>query len=410
MVRRIKNIGHFLLALTSCIFYGFPGKKLTVIAVTGTDGKTTTSHLLYEIIKNSGKKVSLISTISAHIGDKTYDTGFHVTTPKPWQLQKLITKAVRSGSQYLVLEVTSHSLDQFRTWGASIDISVITNISHEHLDYHKNFENYRSAKARILKGAKYCVLNIDDKNYNYLKQKTMGKVVTFGFAGSADISPRQFPIHSRLLGTFNRYNELAAIAVSKILEIDNQSIIKTLSSFMGIPGRMERIDNNKGITVYIDFAHKPNALKQTLLTARELVKEKLIVVFGCAGLRDKLKRPMMGEIASQLADCVILTSEDPRTEDVRIIIDEIAQGCLKEGAIERQRYKKKSIPLASSKHYFWKIADRQEAINFAIKSLAQKKDLVLLLGKGHEQSMCYGKVEYPWDEKKAAQKALNDKS
>lgn len=406
MLRFWKNLIHLFSSLLASAYYGFPGKKMTVIGITGTDGKTTTSHLVYHILRSAGKKVSLVSTVAAYINEETYDTGFHVTTPSSWQLQKLMKEAVTGGSEYFVLEVTSHALDQHRVVGTSIDIGLINNISHEHIDYHKSLDQYRRAKAKILKGVEFSILNKEDDNFEYLRKKACGKLVTFAVDEDADYSQQKLKLKPRILGRFNLANCIASATVGTILNIDKLTISRAISSFTGIPGRMEEVVTEKKFRVFVDFAHKPNALNEVLKTAKKQTKNKLIVVFGCAGLRDRLKRPMMGEIAVNLSDYTILTAEDPRTEDVRDIITEIAVGSLKGKAIEGDKRKVDNSIFTSKQKYFWKIADRQEAINFALRRIVQKGDIVLVCGKGHEKSMCYGKIEYPWDEKKAIQKAL----
>lgn len=407
MIRSIKNLVHLLIAWAAAVYYKWPGKKMTVVGVTGTDGKTTTAHLIYEILKLAGKNVSMISTISAVINNESYDTGFHVTTPSPWVLQKFMRLAVNGSSKYFVLEVTSHGLDQHRIYGTSIDMGVITTISHEHLDYHGSLKKYRETKAKLLKGVKYSVLNKDDESYKFVKNRASGKVVTYAIDQSADYTPKKIKLKPSLIGKYNLYNCLAAATVGFLLNIDKKIIYKAIAEFKGIPGRMEKVKNKKGFKVYIDFAHKPNALRQVLKTAGTLTERKVIVIFGCAGLRDRLKRPMMGEIAATLSDYVILTAEDPRTEDVRRIIEEIAQGCFKKNISEASKKDKKMAFLKKGEKYFWRIPDRQEAINFAVRYLAKKSDLVLICGKGHERSLCYGKIEYPWNERRAVKKALS---
>lgn len=407
MLQTIKNWVHHLTAFFALFWYGFPAKELTVIGITGTDGKTTTTELIYHILKTAGKKVSMISTVKAMIGDKEYDTGFHVTTPSAFTLQKYIKQAKDYGDKYIVLEVTSHALDQGRVFSEGIDIGVITNISHEHLDYHKTFEKYRQAKAKILRVAKYSVLNVDDKNYEYFKNKASGKLITFGLYKDAQYTKKSFSFTTSLVGEFNDYNILASVSVAKILGLGDEDIRKAVSSFNGIKGRMEEIKSQTDFRIFLDFAHKPNALGNVLKTARSITKKKVIVVFGCAGLRDTLKRPMMGKIAGTLSDYTILTAEDPRTEDVRNIIEQIAQGCAKSGAKEEAKNKSLSMNKKDTR-FFWRIPDRQEAINFAIKKLAQKGDIVIITGKGHERSMCYGKIEYPWSDEEAIKKALHD--
>lgn len=377
-----------------------------MIAVTGTSGKTTTTHLIYTILKNANHRVSLLSSVEAVINEKSYDTGFHVTTPSPWNLQRYMSEAARGGSQYFVLEVSSHALDQRRIFGSSIDIAVVTNIAHDHIDYHRSRESYRRAKAKIFHGVSHAVLNADDENTNLLKSEIRSHIVTYGLTHSADVTRKDSISSSILLGTYNTYNILAAVAVSKILQLPQKRVEKAIMQFKGISGRLEKIETEENFDVYIDFASKPNALKAVLETVRSITRNKLIVLFGCAGLRDRLKRPMMGEIAGKHADFIILTAEDPRTEDVRDINNQIAEGLMKAGASHAEGRKEISYYRRFKKPYFWKIPDRQEAINFAIRKLANDGDTVLITGKGHEKSMCYGKIEYPWDEYKAVQKAL----
>lgn len=382
---------------------------MIVIGVTGTSGKTTTASMIYHVLKSAGKKVSAITTVSAVINGVNFDTGFHVTSPSPFALQKYFFQAYKGGCKYFVLEVTSHALDQHRILGTNVRIAVITNISHEHLDYHKTLEKYRDAKANILKGAEYAVLNADDASFDFLKNKTSAKIISYGIDKKADINLNNFPVKSRFIGKFQQYNFLAAAAVANLLKIDKRKIISAITSYPGIKGRWEELSIHKPFRVIIDFAHKPNALEEVLKAVRTITRRKLIVIFGCAGLRDKLKRPMMGKIAATLSDYVILTAEDPRTEDVRDIISEIAQGC-PSGLITEADKKNKNLKLLENneKKYYWKIPDRQEAINFSVRRLARKGDVILLCGKGHEKSMCYGKIEYPWDEIKAVEKAIND--
>lgn len=406
-MQKVKNYFHFVKAIIALLWYGFPAKKMTVIGITGTSGKTTCAHLIYHLLTFAGKKASLISTIKAVIIDKTYDTGLHVTTPSPLFLQKLIKEAYTKGSRYLVLEVTSHSLDQFRVLGSSIDIAVITNVTHEHLDYHKNFNAYLRTKAKILSGVKLAVLNKDDVNFSYLKKIAPRKILTYSLKGKADFNWQKNGCPTALLGNFNKLNILAAVSVLRHLGIEMGIVRKGVASFTGISGRMEKINNRKNINIYVDFAHKPDALLNVLKTLKPKNGHKLIAVFGSAGLRDKTKRPIMGEIAARYADYSILTAEDPRTEDVRKINAQIAAGLVRNKAIELNKKLAAKVRYSADK-YFFQIPDRQEALNFAIRKLARRGDTVVTMGKGHEKSMCYGRVEYPWDEKKAIEKALYD--
>ena len=408
MIRKLKNLGHLCWAVLANIYWRFPSKKLKVIGVTGTDGKTTTIHLIHHILKTAGKKADLISTVSA--------PGFHTTTPNPWILQKLLRQMVGRGIKYVVLEATSHGLDQHRLWGVKFHIGIVTNITHEHLDYHKTYENYLAAKAKLFRGVKFAILNRDDKSFSYLNSQSLirnSQLITYGIKNKADFTPETFPFETLLPGEYNQYNCLAAIAVTSALGIPPEKIRKAVASFKGVVGRMEEINEGQDFKVIVDFAHTPNGLENTLKTLREEISKKkegrLIAVFGCAGLRDVAKRPMMGEIAAWLADVSVLTAEDPRTEDVNEIINQIAQGCLKAGAKEKNLSNWSDWSFLGEK-VFLRIPDRRQAIRFAIQKLAKKKDVVVICGKGHEQSMCYGKTEYPWSDQKEARKALREKN
>ncbi len=390
---KVVNYGeHLPAAVLANLRYGFPSKKLTVIGVTGTDGKTTTSNMIYQILKDAGKKVSLVSTIYAVIGDKEYDTGFHVTNPSPFALQSYLKQAQKADSEYMVLEVTSHGLDQYRTWGIKFDVGVITNITSEHLDYHKTWENYFLAKAKLIKNVGVAVLNHDEEHFNRLSKLTKGKVVSFGMSKLADFNPRKFALNLKILGEFNILNAEAAAAVGVSLGIKSDDIKKTLNNFDNLAGRMEEIENNRGIKIVVDFAHTANALEQALKTLRKETKGKLISVFGAASERDTIKRPFMGEVAGKFADITILTIEDPRFEEPMKIIKEIAMGAKEVGAAEE-------------KNLFYE-PDRQKAIDLAV-SMAQKGDLVGIFGKGHEKTMNIKGIETAWSDQEAVKRALN---
>jgi len=381
-------------------FYQSPAKSLKVIGVTGTDGKTTTATLIHHLFIRGGKKTALITTVSAKIGAEEIPTGFHITSPHPWKLQSLLKKIVDKDYELVVLEATSHGLAQHRLFGCHFFMGVITNVTREHLDYHQTYENYLAAKAKLFKGVKVAVLNRDDKSFGYLKTKIQknkqAKMITYGIKKKADFTPKSFKFKTKLFGEYNQYNNLAAIAVASSLGLSEAEIRGGIESFKGIEGRMEEIDEDQSFKVYVDFAHTPNALKQALkaLKAQLSPSGRLIAVFGCAGLRDREKRPLMGEVASKLADRAILTAEDPRTEDVNEIIDQIAVGCQKSGGVEGKT--------------FFKTPDRAEAIRFAVEK-ARRGDIVVICGKGHEKSMCFGKVEYPWSDQRETRRALKEK-
>jgi len=389
MWQDLKNIYHLFQSMIANIVYGFPSRGMTIIGVTGTDGKTTTSSMIYHILRSAGLKTALISTVGAIIDGKTYDIGFHVTTPDSFALQSYIRKAKKAGVKYLIIETTSIGLHQNRVFGIPFDIAVLTNITNEHLDYHKTYEKYVKAKARLFQTARTAILNADDKSFSFINHYIRNKkVITYGMKKNADITPLSFPFRTNLIGGFNQYNALASIAVAKELNIKDSIIIKSLLSFMPPPGR-EEIVYDKDFTVIIDFAHTPGAFEVVLPEIKKMTKGKLIHIFGSAGLRDKYKRPEMGKISSVYSDLIILTAEDPRSESIEEIISEIERG----------------IDPMFNKKYLLKIPDRKKAIFQGIE-LAGKGDIVLITGKGHESSINYGHGEEPWSEHEVVKEAL----
>lgn len=384
-MQKIKNLYHLLKAIFWNIWYGFPAKKLVVIGVTGTDGKTTTCTLIYEILKSAGIKTGMLTTVSARIMDKEIDTGLHTTNPDSGLLQKILRDAVSSGVTHMVLEVTSHGLDQNRVWGCNFKIGVLTNVTHEHLDYHRTMENYRETKLKLFKKVKFAVLNGDDPSFEYFKHQTLNtdiQIIKYSKTKAENISPA-------LYGEYNLYNINAAEAVCKALGIRQQVIEKIVREFKGVPGRREEIREGQKFRVVVDFAHTPNALEQVLISLRDQskskTKTKIIVVFGCTGERDKDKRPMMGEIAARLADVVIVTSDDTRSEDQDEIYKQIVFGIKDKNFIKEN--------------------DRRKAIEIAVK-MAKEGDIILLAGKGHEKSILIGKEESPWSDVGEAKRAI----
>jgi len=404
-------------------FYGNPGRKLTVIGITGTDGKTTTCNLLYQIISAAGFKAGLISTVNAVIGDEILDTGFHVTTPDAHDVQRYLARMVAADLTHVVLETTSHGLAQYRVDACEFDIGAITNITHEHLDQHGSFENYCAAKGRLFHSLertlskpqgnpRLSVLNRDDSSYEYLSRIALGPQVCYGFDGEADIqadsvkySPQGIhfdavgqdfcvPVNSPLVGEYNVSNCLAALtAAVRGLGIIPEIAARGIAALTGIPGRMERIGLGQSFSAIVDFAHTPNALRVAIETVRKMTDKQIILIFGSAGLRDKEKRRMMAQVAAELAEVTILTAEDPRTESLDGILGEMAAGAIAKGGREGKT--------------FWRIPDRGEAIRFGIQ-LAQSGDIVMACGKGHEQSMCFGTTEFPWDDRTAMRAALSE--
>ena len=397
--QKIKNFFHLINAFLANLWYGFPSRKIVVIGVTGTDGKTTTTELIAHILKTNKKGASYISTVSARIANKEYDTGFHVTTPNPWFIQKLIKEAVDKKQEYFVLETTSHALDQNRVWGVNYYIGVLTNVTNEHLDYHQTYKEYVKAKERLLKMAKIGVLNKDDRSYQYLSQKTKDKSQNYN-------SKVKIIDDFSSLTAFNKLNYLAAYKVCQILGFSDKQIFEGMKSFKLPKGRFDLI-YDKDFKVVIDFAHTPNAFLKLLPELRKKYLKnngRLIHVFGAAGLRDDKKRPVMGEVAGKYDDLVILTEEDYRTEDLYKICEQIENGLLKQNFIKKLY----NLIGQNDKKNYTIFENRQEAINFAIK-IAKKNDVIILTGKGHEKSLCRGKKEYSWDEYKAVEIGLKKK-
>lgn len=391
-----KNIYHIFTAFAASTRYGSPSKKLIVIGVTGTDGKTTTVNMIYEILKKSGKKVSMISTVRAVIAGKEYDTGFHVSSPDPKVVQKFARLAADNGDEFLVLEVTSHALDQHRFWGIKFDIGVITNVTHDHLEYHGSWENYFLTKTKLIKNARVAIINRDEAHFERLSKLTRGKVVSFGFSKDADFNLKKFPLKINIPGEFNILNALAALAACANEGIRNSDIVKILSTFSSVSGRMEEVKNNRGFNIIVDFASTPNSLGQALKTLKRDLRGRLIAVFGSAGKRDIQKRFLMAEISVKLADITVITAEDPRGY-WEVIKKQMTKAAEKAGGILNSN--------------LFIVDKRDEAIDFAINKLAKKGDTIGFFGKGHEKSINYdGKHEEAWDEFKAISKSLNQKS
>jgi len=379
----------------------FPQKKLKIIAITGTDGKTTTTTLLYHLLKTAGYQTALISTIAACIGQEEIETGFHVTSPAPDDLYRLMRQMADKKIEYLILEYTSQGAYQYRLFGIRPLIAGVTNINRDHFDYHLNYQNYLNAKASTLKKSKIVVLNEDDQSFYRLKRllpSSRHQILTYSKENKLD-EPLNRELIKRFPEDFNQMNARLAISIAQKIGLDEEQLIAGLKNFPGVRGRMEFLDlkqltgQQQSFQVVVDFAHTPQGLRESLTALRQKMKKnkmssRLIAIYGCAGLRDRDKRPIMGKIGSELADLVIFTAEDPRTENVWNIIRQMKES------------------LGNNHRKVISIADRQEAISFALQKIAKKGDLVALLGKGPEKSMCYGKVEKPWSEIEAVKKAL----
>lgn len=440
------------LAQVSALLCGFPSRDLIVVGVTGTDGKTTTSTLLEAILveatrsaENPDGAVGVVTTVGARIRGVENDTGFHVTTPDAPEVQRFLADMRDSGCRYAVVESTSHGLDQRRVGAVEFDVAVVTNITHEHLDYHGTREAYVAAKARLFRSLyasvpkpgvpRVAVINADDggscpplvqalAEERYAKPSLRDGVAIRSYSAQGSEGLRAdvwaegiaarpdgthwlthwwggaFELDSPLIGMFNVSNVLAATTAALALEIPPEVIARTIRAFPGVLGRMERMSTTEPFLALVDFAHTPVSLERALETLRPLVGAapdgtpgRLIAIFGSAGLRDRAKRKWMGQISGRLADYTIITAEDPRTEDLAAINAEIESGVRESVGADRYRI----------------VPDRTEAIQAGI-DMARPGDIVASFGKGHERSMCFGEVEYPWSDQDAMRAALANRA
>ena len=397
------------MAALAAEFYGHPSRSMQVVGITGTNGKTTTAYLLRAVFESAGNKCGLLGTVAYSVGDVELPAAR--TTPEAPDVQRMFRQMVDAGCAACVMEVSSHALALRRVDETAFAAAVFTNLTRDHLDYHGDMESYFTAKRRLfdmLPPGAPSAINLDDPRGESLR-KTVSTPVTYAINKQADVTPGPLtltfeglefdartpkgPVHvrSKLVGRPNVSNILATIAVATALDIPAAAIERGLASLGGVPGRFELVSNSKDdVTVVIDYAHTDDALKNLLETARPLAPRRVITVFGCGGDRDRTKRPLMGAVAVRLSDVVVMTSDNPRSEDPVRIIEEIKRG----------------IPPASDRTAAtFTIVDRKEAIQFAIKK-AEPGDLVLLAGKGHEQSQTIGSQELPFDEAAIAREAL----
>lgn len=410
---------HKLRAIVAAILYGFPGKRLTVIGVTGTNGKTTTVNMIADILEHAGKTVCVTSTVEFRVGAKRIPNRTKMTVISPFLLQRFLRDALRAGCTHAVVETTSHSISQHRNWGIKYDTVVLTNITHDHLDYHKTYNNYRDAKAKLFAHTpRVAVINAQDKAANIFMRLPAGKQLTYGIdcppSQHVDVNARkvlvepqgsmftaitpvgQMVVNLKTPGNFNVSNALAAICVGIGFDIDLQIIKLALERFRPVAGRMEKIDEGQNFTVIVDYAHTPDAFEQIYQTLRPVAKGKIIHVFGATGDRDKTKRPILGAIAGRYADYIVVTDEDPYTENPMTIIEEVAKGVPRGAPKSRPKIENKT---------FWKILDRRQAIRKAFY-LAKRHDIVLLTGKGHEEVMVVGNTHVPYSDRKVAREEL----
>lgn len=390
----------------SAVWFGNPERKMRFISVTGTNGKTSTVYYIKSILDRMGKKTGMIGTVTNMIGNKSYPSC--ATTPEPFELLKLLSQMVSEGVEYVVMEVSSHSIVQKRICGIHFDVAAFTNLTQDHLDYHGTMENYKAAKAELFKLADTAVLNIDDETGRELSKTVPCKKYTYSaIYNSADFVAKEIKIQANGIkflavtrggiakvkvatpGTFTVCNVLAAIGSVCALGFDFTEVMPHLDSIPGVEGRAQIISGERPYTVMIDYAHTPDGIENILCSVREYTQGRVVMLFGCGGERDKTKRPIMGEIAAKNSDYVIVTSDNPRREDPGSIIDQILPGV-----------KKYKTP-------YTVIPDRREAIGYAIRN-AKPGDMIVLAGKGHEkyQILADGKIDF--DEQDIATKYMEE--
>ncbi|MDR2570643.1 MAG: UDP-N-acetylmuramoyl-L-alanyl-D-glutamate--2,6-diaminopimelate ligase [Oscillospiraceae bacterium] len=397
------------LACISAEWFGYPAKKIKIIGVTGTNGKTSVTCLVkYVLEKCSGSKVGLIGTNGNFIGDRELYTEH--TTPESFETQKLLDKMILEGCKYVVMEVSSHALYLKRVYGIEYDVGVFTNLTPEHLDFHGTMDEYARAKAILFANCKNAVVNLDDTYAKIMIDSSCGKVMTYGVENnSADLTGKDIRlspgktefcvitegsinrVYLQIPGMFSVYNALAAIASVNLLGYGIENIAPLFHSFEGVKGRAEVVPTGHDYTVLIDYAHTPDALNNIISTVRGFAKERVIVLFGCGGDRDKAKRPLMGQITAELADYMVITSDNPRTEEPGKIIDEILTG------------------IGQSNTPYIVLENRREAICWALDNI-KTGDVLLLAGKGHETYQICGNEKIHFDDREVVMEHIRQKS
>ena len=386
--------------------YKFPGKRMRVIGVTGTNGKTSTCFMIWKMLNTAGHKTGLMTTVAWGV-DKLEEQIEHMTTVDTETLNYRMQKIAESGAEFLILEITSHALAQNRIFGVPIEIAVMTNVTHEHLDYHKTFENYRDAKRKLFKMAKYGVINEDDKSWSYFandvddyityginggilraeKVELSAEGVNYGVGGANE----KIKIRTHIPGTFTVYNSLAAVAVGLKLGLTRKQIEDGIAALASVEGRMNRVNEGQDFEVIVDYAHTPDAFLKVFESVVPGKKKRIISLFGGAGRRDETTRAERGEIGAENSDIVIITEDDSRDEDRMVIAEEFARGAEKAGKVREKD--------------LFIILNREEAIKKAV-SLARKDDIVLVLGKGHEKTILRAEGVVPFEDLKVVRKVL----
>jgi len=413
----IEPYGHLAEAMVYNTLSGFPGRSLKVIGVTGTNGKTSTAFMIHKMLHEAGFKVGLMTTVAYGVGDDIKPQIHHMTNVPIPELMQRLKWMKKQNVEWLVLETTSHALAQNRVWGVPYSIAVMTNVTHEHLDYHRTFERYRDAKRKLFrladknhKGLRVGVINAEDPSAE-LFMRDISYPLTYGItegdvrATKVELLPDSLNyevklgvdtlhINCKLAGSFNVYNSLAAVCVGKTLGLSAKQIEQGIAALESVEGRMTRINEGQAFSVIVDFAHTPDSFEKLFKDIRPVIKGKMIVMFGSAGRRDEAKRAVQGELAGKYADEVILTEEDDRDIDGQAILDQIASGAEKSGKVRNKD--------------LFLVHDRTEAIAFAVSRANNNTDIVLLLGKGHEKTIERSTGEDPWNEISVAHQILKD--
>lgn len=423
------------LARVSSNFYGDPSSRMRLIGITGTNGKTTTTFLLESILKQAGFSVGVLGTINYRYGGRTFPAPN--TTPESSDLQKTLREMEREGVSHVIMEVSSHGLDLDRVYGCEFDLAVFTNLTSDHLDYHKTVEHYFQSKRKLFtellatssKPGRLAVTNGDDPRGNAIVEGLALPALRYGLDPTCEVradglltsfdglrcrieTPQgAFSIESKLIGRFNVHNILAAVATGLGAGVPLEILKRGVEELDGVPGRFETVPNRKGIHVIVDYAHTHDALERVLTGIRDLLENpalrgaRVITVFGCGGDRDRTKRPLMAQAAGRYSDLILLTSDNPRTEDPLAIIEEAERGF---GTLGLEAWPPSGVKAWRSRKGYLKVPDRREAIRLAIQ-LAQVGDIVLIAGKGHEDYQVIGKKKFPFDDRIEARKALEEK-
>ena len=401
---QVTNSGKAL-ALLASAYYGKPSQQLKLVGVTGTNGKTTIATLLYELFREAGYKAGLLSTVAVYIDDERHEATH--TTPDPLELNAHLAAMVQKGVTHCFMEVSSHGIDQHRCEGLHFVGGIFTNLTHDHLDYHKTFAAYRDVKKRFfdnLPREAFALVNADDKNGTFMLQNTRATKKTYALKTLADFKARiiesrfdgllleinKQEVWTQLIGRFNAYNLLAVYATATLLGLDSLDVLRLISKIKPVTGRFQVAVSSSGVVTIVDYAHTPDALQNVLETINDIRShnETLTTVIGCGGNRDKSKRPEMADIATTLSDAVIFTSDNPRDEDPKTILREMEAG------VQPQNF-----------HRVQTITDRRQAIQSAVKN-AEKGDIILVAGKGHETYQEVKGVRSPFDDLKVIQEFL----